>query len=70
MCEENPCKEMESCQGCGIQICFDVTEGDDIVRPAYVTASGDLYCDRCGKQHDRDEDREIEDESAYFEGMD
>jgi len=61
---------MESCQDCGILICFDVQSGDDVVRKAYVTASGDLYCDHCGRRHDRDEELEIEDESAYYAGFD
>jgi len=49
----------ESCQDCGCLICFDVETGDDILRPAYVTASGDLFCDRCGPEIDRlDQEKE------------
>ena len=61
---------MESCQNCGALICFDVESGDDVMRKAYVTASGDLYCVDCGRRHDRDEEREIEDESPYYAGFD
>lgn len=44
---------MQSCQDCGCLICFDVENGDDVLRSAYVTASGDLFCDRCGREIDR-----------------
>ena len=67
------CKELcdsedgpQSCQDCGAQICFDTKHGDDIFRPAYVTASGDLYCDRCGGEMDRAEERDDE----YYESLD
>jgi len=49
---------MQSCQDCGCLICFDVESGDDIIGPAYVTSSGDLYCRRCGSAHDRTEEEE------------
>lgn len=55
------CKELcedyggKSCQDCGKLICFDVKHGDDILRPAYVTESGDLFCDRCGPAYDEEE---------------
>jgi hypothetical protein len=51
----------QSCQDCGKLICFDTKLGDDIMRPAYVTSSGDLYCDRCGREHDRAEEEEYAD---------
>lgn len=59
MCKEL-CEEYDgqSCPDCGRLICFDTKHGDDIMRPAYVTESGDLYCDRCGKDHDRAEEEE------------
>ena len=60
MCEL--CEELNgeptSCQDCGCLICFDVEIGDDILRPAYVTASGDLYCDECGQKHDQEDERD------------
>lgn len=46
---------MISCPDCGVLICWDVKNGDDIVRPAYATMSGDMYCDQCGGAHDRAE---------------
>ncbi len=52
--------EMQSCQDCGRLICFDVNAGDDIIRPAWVTSSGDLFCDRCGSVHDRAEEEEFD----------
>lgn len=48
------------CQDCGKEICFDCKSGDDFRRPAYVTASGDLYCDRCGSRMDEAEERDYE----------
>ncbi len=56
---------MQSCPDCGKLICFDTKSGDDIIRPAYVTSSGDLYCDRCGSRHDRAEEEEYDDDSNY-----
>jgi len=46
----------ESCQDCGVSVCFDVESGDDVITRAYVTASGDLFCYRCGRKHDEAED--------------
>jgi len=65
MCDEND-GEMIGCQDCGRLICFDVETGDDIVRPAYVTASGDVFCDIHGSQYDEAEEQMIEDEACYF----
>jgi len=31
---------------------MDYKYGDDVVRPMYVTESGDVRCDRCGPNHD------------------
>ena len=58
-----------SCQDCGVLICFDIETGDDVLRPAYVTESGDLFCDRCGRKYDRHAEREVESEAgcAYDE---
>jgi hypothetical protein len=52
LCDESETGEMQSCQDCGRLICFDVENGDDVCAPAYVTCSGDLYCDRYGTAHD------------------
>lgn len=56
LCETSENGEMAACQDCGCLICFDVECGDDVIRPAYVTSSGDLFCDRCGSRMDREED--------------
>ena len=61
MCKEL-CEAYEdgvSCPDCGCLVCWDCRNGDDVLRPAYATASGDLYCDQCGMAHDRAE-REAE----------
>lgn len=52
LCDEND-GDMESCQDCGRLICFDLQSSDDVVAPAYVTSSGDLFCKPCGSAHDR-----------------
>jgi hypothetical protein len=70
MCKEL-CDSQEdgaSCQDCGCIICWDVEQGDDILRRAYATASGDLYCDRCGLAYDRaEEEDELQDRDYYPE---
>lgn len=66
LCDEAPRHEMIGCQDCGRLICFDVKHGDDVIRPAYVTASGDLFCDLCGSRYDREEEKMDEDEACYF----
>jgi hypothetical protein len=73
LCDES--EEMQSCPDCGKLICFDCNGGDDIIRPAYVTESADLYCDRCGREHDAAEDEEMDpeefdDEERYVEEED
>lgn len=62
MCKEL-CEDEDgaSCPDCGKLICFDVKFGDDIFRPAFVTSSGDLYCDRCGSAHERAEEEADDD---------
>lgn len=64
MCDEND-GEMVGCQDCGRLICFDVKYKDDIVAPAYVTASGDLFCSSCGQRYDQEEEEAAE-EFAYI----
>ena len=63
-CDQNPSWQCEdygedsSCQQCGCLLdphC-KFGGGDDIVRAPYVTASGDLYCDRCGSAHNSAEE--------------
>jgi len=66
MCDENG-GDFESCQDCGKLICFDVEVGDDVLRPAYVTSSGDLFCDRCGSRYDAEEERMAEEEADYYD---
>ena len=68
LCDEHD--EMQSCPDCGKLICFDTETGDDVIRPAYVTASGDLYCDRCGAEHDRAEEKEYDEFEFEDEGFD
>jgi len=66
MCDKNG-GDFESCQDCGKLICFDVEVGDDVLRPAYVTSSGDLFCDRCGSRYDAEEERMAEEEADYYD---
>lgn len=66
------CDESESgyasCQDCGRMICFDNESNDiDVVDRAYVTASGDLFCHRCGSQHDQREEDAIADDPYAFD---
>jgi len=58
LCDASKDGSIVSCQDCGRLICWDVMAGDDVLRPAYATASGDLFCDLCGPAHDRAEDEE------------
>ncbi len=68
LCEKNGC-EPESCQDCGTLICFDIEpgRGDDVMDRAYVTFSGDLFCRRCGKRYDEEEEKmnEAEDDGDW-----
>ena len=59
LCEARGDGEMESCQNCGILICFDIERADDVIDRAYVTTSGDLYCRRCGRRHDYEEEESV-----------
>lgn len=49
LCDLRPDGTMSRCQDCGLLICFDVENGDDVIRPAYVTEDGDVFCDQCGR---------------------
>jgi hypothetical protein len=62
LCDESDDGSIQSCQDCGKLICFDVEgPGDDIIGPAGVTSSGDLYCLRCATRHDEAEESEEDD---------
>ncbi len=64
------CKELcdkfgpQGCPDCGRLICFDAKNGDDILRPAYITNSGELFCARCGTEYDCED--ELVEEDYYW----
>ncbi len=65
LCDKNG-GEYQSCQDCGRGICFDApVDAIDVLDRAYVTASGDLYCTRCGRKHDKAEEEDAEREHYY-----
>lgn len=67
LCDQNDGEYM-SCQDCGRMICYDVTSSDfDVIDRAYVTASGDLFCARCGSRYDQAEEEAYDDE---YDGWD
>ena len=57
--------DYECCQDCGKLIDWSLKpgEGDDIVQPGYVTMSGDVFCRRCGREYDRRDEHEFDDEA-------
>ena len=58
---------MASCQDCGVWICFELKGRDDMMTPAYVTTSGDLFCDGCGPAYDlADEEAEHDDVLSWL----
>lgn len=62
LCDENG-GECLSCQDCGRLICYDFEPDNiDVLDRAYVTASGDLYCARCGREYDMAEEEEFADD--------
>ena len=67
LCDATETGEFQSCQDCGALICFDVEGGDEVLRPARVTASGDLYCDRHAREHDRAEEEQEGDPWDYVD---
>lgn len=67
MCDQSEDGGYASCQNCGTLICFDVKNGDDVLRPAVVTSSGDVYCDQCGRRHEDAEDSEADEFGDPFE---
>lgn len=67
LCENNN-GEMQSCQDCGRLICFDEKpDSVDVIDRAYVTASGDLFCQRCGRKYDQAEEEDAELESEFYD---
>jgi hypothetical protein len=70
LCEENG-GDYVSCPDCGCLICFDTEKiGDDVLRPAYVTYTGDLACSICGQRADRDFEEEADDlDFGFFEDV-
>jgi len=65
LCDDND-GEMPGCQDCGRLICFDNSpDSVDVADRAHVTASGDLFCARCGRK--RDQEEEDEREADYYE---
>lgn len=67
-CDENG-GEPISCQDCGRMICWDVEVGveDDVLTRPYVTASGDVFCFRCGSRYDEAEEEAADEE---YDGWD
>lgn len=61
--------EPDYCQDCGCMLDWEMKgPGDDIVRPGYVTASGDVFCSRCGREYDEEEERSYEEDADdYYE---
>ena len=52
-------------------ICDDIEPpGDDVLRPGFVTSSGDLYCWRCGRSNQAEIDRQEEQEAEEWGWMD
>lgn len=65
LCNNND-GELQGCQDCGRLICFDVEAVDDTVRRAFVTSSGDLFCDLCGSRCERELEGIQEQEAAFL----
>ena len=69
MCDWCEQEIQTGCQDCGRMICKDMERGDDIISPPYVTASGDLFCFRCGPDYDRDDEEDgfYDDDWGFWE---
>jgi hypothetical protein len=69
MCDWCEAKQPTACQDCGCLICKDIEfgDGDDYMRPLFVTTYGDVYCEPCGRRNQREIDR---DEAEAFEWLD
>jgi hypothetical protein len=64
---ENDDDGPDYCQDCDCMLDWDMKGlGDDIVRPGYVTASGDVFCSRCGREYDEEEERLAEEDVDYW----
>lgn len=60
------CKDTLLGLGCGLEFLdWSDKSRDDVMAGPYVTASGDLYCMRCGPEMDEREEQEYEDEGYY-----
>jgi hypothetical protein len=66
MCEENN-GEPIGCQDCGVMICLDIEEGDDVLQPAGVTSSGDVYCLFHAMKNEEAAEEAWEEFGDYFE---
>lgn len=64
-CEENN-GEPDSCQNCGVLICWDIKGFDDVMSEPYVTNYGDVYCLRCGRQEQQEIDEQEEEEAEEY----
>jgi hypothetical protein len=60
LCEE---QRGAACELCGCLVCFEVTVGDDVVRPARITDDGEIVCRDCAQELDDDVN---EDEELYI----
>ena len=58
------------CQFCSCPVCFDVEPGDDFIRPACVTAGGDLACNKCAAEVAAEEALEASEYDYYDYGDD
>ena len=68
LCDVTDGGEYANCQDCGRAICFDApVDAVDVLDRAYVTASGDLYCTRCGRKYDQAEEEELDE--GYGDGV-
>jgi hypothetical protein len=64
---ENDDDGPDYCQDCGCMLDFDMKgPGDDIVQPGYVTASGDVFCSRCGREYDEEEERLAKEDADWW----
>lgn len=61
--------KVKDCEGCGETFIDWGSRGyDDVISAPYVTASGDLYCARCGPGYDEEDERMIDDEADEWGG--
>lgn len=49
-------------------LCYDVEgAGDDVICSPYVTASGDLFCSRCGRGYDEADEAACDEEWGWWD---